>query len=50
MITTLWIIFIIWAILALTCVYMVEVAGEEIFGFIFLISLPIMFYVPFLII
>ena len=45
----LWIIFILWCIFALTCVVLVEVYEHEFFGFLFLLSLPIMFYVPFMI-
>ena len=44
----LWIIFILWCLFALTCVILVEVYEREFFGFLFLLSLPIMFYVPFM--
>ena len=44
----LWIIFILWCIFALACVILVEVYEREFFGFLFLLSLPIMFYVPFM--
>lgn len=47
MITALWIVFIIWVVFTLICVFMVEVAEEEIYGFLFLISLPVIFYLPF---
>ena len=45
----LWIIFILWCIFALTCVILVEVYEHEFFGFLFLLSLPFMFYVPFMV-
>ena len=45
----LWIIFILWVIFALTCVILVEVYEREFFGFLFLLSLPLMFYVPFMV-
>ena len=45
--STLWIIFIIWVIFAITCVILIEITENELFGFIFLLTLPIMFYVPF---
>ena len=44
----LWIIFALWVIFAITCVILVEVCEREFFGFLFLLSLPIMFYVPFM--
>ena len=43
----LWIIFVLWVIFAITCVILVEIYGHEFFGFLFLLSLPLMFYVPF---
>ena len=43
----LWSIFILWVIFAITCVILVEVYEHEFFGFLFLLSLPLMFYVPF---
>lgn len=45
----LWVIFIIWFIVAFTCAVLAETTGKEIFGFVFLISLPIIFYIPFFI-
>ena len=46
--TMLWIIFILWVIFAITCVILVEVYEHEFFGFLFILSLPLMFYVPFM--
>ena len=40
------IIFIVWFVFAITCAVLNERTENEIFGFLFLISLPIMFYVP----
>ena len=40
------IIFIVWVIFAITCAILAEYFEKEFFGFLFLISLPIMFYVP----
>ena len=45
--TMLWIIFIIWVVFAVTCAILAETTENELFGFIFLLSLPMMFYVPF---
>lgn len=45
----LWVIFTIWFIIAFACAVLVETTGKEFFGFIFLISLPIIFYIPFFI-
>ena len=42
------IIFIIWVVFAITCAILVEIYEHEFFGFLFLISLPIMFYAPFM--
>jgi hypothetical protein len=44
----LWIIFTVWVIFALACAILAEYFEKEFFGFMFLISLPIMFYVPFI--
>ena len=44
----LWIIFIVWVIFALVCVYFTESKENEFFGFLFLLSLPLMFYMPFI--
>ena len=44
----LWIIFALWVIFAITCVILVEVYEHEFFGFLFILSLPLMFYVPFM--
>lgn len=40
------IIFIIWFVFGITCAILADVYEREFFGFLFLISLPIMFYVP----
>ena len=44
----LWIIFILWVIFAIACVILVEVYEREFFGVLFILSLPLMFYVPFM--
>ena len=44
-----WIIFVLWVIFAITCVILVEVYEHEFFGFLFLLSLPLMFYMPFMV-
>ena len=44
----LWVIFTIWFVFAIVCAILVEYSEKEIFGFFFLLSLPIMFYVPFI--
>ena len=46
----LWIIFALWVVFAITCVILVEVYEHEFFGFLFILSLPFMFYVPFMLI
>ena len=43
------VIFVLWVIFAITCVILVEVYEHEFFGFLFLLSLPLMFYVPFMV-
>ena len=43
----LWIIFAIWVIFALGCVILAETTENEIFGFALIISMPLMFYIPF---
>jgi len=43
----LWIIFIIWLIFAIACGILTETTGNELFSVMFIITLPIMFYVPF---
>lgn len=45
----LWIIFTIWVIFAFTCAVLAEIYEHEFFGFLFLLSLPFMFYVPFMV-
>ena len=45
----LWVIFTIWFIIAFACAALAEITGKDIFGFIFLISLLIIFYIPFFI-
>ena len=45
----LWIIFTLWVIFAITCTILVEVYEHEFFGFLFILSLPFMFYVPFMV-
>ena len=45
----LWIIFTLWVIFAITCAILADFFEREFFGFLFLVSLPIMFYVPFMV-
>ena len=45
----LWIIFVLWVIFAITCAVLVDVYEYEFFGFLFLLSLPLIFYVPFMV-
>ena len=42
-----WIVFKIWLIFAITCAILAEFFEREFFGFLFLASFPLMFYVPF---
>ena len=42
----LWIIFTIWVMFGVACAILAEYFEREIFGFCFLLSLPIMFYLP----
>ena len=42
----LWIVYIIWIVFAITCAVLVEYE-YDVFGFLFLLSIPLMFYVPF---
>ena len=44
----LWTIFIIWVVFAIACTILVDVYEHEFFGFLFLLSLPLMFYMPFM--
>ena len=44
----LWILFTLWVIFSIACAVLVEVYEYEAFGFLFFISLPIMFYLPFI--
>ena len=43
------IIFILWVIFAITCAVLAEVYERGFFGFLFIMSLPFMFYVPFMV-
>lgn len=45
----LWIIFTIWVIFAITCAVLADVYEREFFGFLLIMSLPFMFYVPFMV-
>lgn len=45
----LWIIFAVWFIFILVCAVLVEVYKHELFVFLFLLSLPLMFYMPFMV-
>ena len=40
------VIFLIWFVFALACAIIAEKSENEIFGFFFLISIPIIFYIP----
>ena len=41
-----WVIFTIWAILSIACGILAEKTKNDFFGFLFLVSVPIMFYAP----
>ena len=43
------IIFVLWLVFAFVCAVLVDVYEHEFFGFLFLMSLPFMFYVPFMV-
>ena len=43
-----WVIFTVWVLFAITCAILADFFECEFFGFLFLISLPIMFYIPFM--
>ena len=43
------IIFILWLVFAIACAILADIYEREIFGFLFLLSLPFMFYVPFMV-
>ena len=47
--TMLWIIFALWVIFAFACIVFADIYEKEIFGFLFLLSLPFIFYVPFMV-
>ena len=44
------IIFIFWLIFAITCAVLADVYEREFFGFLLIMSLPFMFYVPFMVV
>lgn len=41
-----WAIFTIWAIVGITCGIITEKTQNDFFGFLFLLSVPFMFYLP----
>ena len=41
-----WVIFTIWIVFAIACGILEKKTENDFFGFLFLISLPIIFYVP----
>ncbi len=43
-----WTIFVLWIVFAITCGVMENKTDNDFFGFLFLVSLPIMFYMPFM--
>ena len=43
-----WIVFVIWFVFALACGIMEKKTDKGFYGFLFLLSLPIMFYLPLL--
>ena len=47
--TMLTIIFILWLVFAVTCAVLADVYEREFFGFLLIMSLPFMFYVPFMV-
>ena len=42
-----WIVFVIWFVFAIGCGIMEKKTDNQFFMFLFLLSLPIMFYAPF---
>ena len=44
-----WVIYLIWVVFALVCVIAEEKTGHDFFEFLLLISIPLMFYVPFMV-
>ena len=42
----LWIILILWFVFAITCAVFEEKTERGLFGFLLLLSIPIMFYIP----
>lgn len=45
----LWIVYVIWVLFVITCVIMEKKTEHQFFTFLFLISLPIVFYIPFMV-
>ena len=45
----LWIIFTIWVVFIISCAIINNVTDNEIYGFLIILSIPVMFYIPFLI-
>jgi hypothetical protein len=45
----LWVIYMVWVVFAIVCAVLVEVYEHEFFMFLLLLSLPLMFYVPFMV-
>lgn len=44
-----WVIYLIWVVFALVCVIAENITGLDFFEFLLLISIPLMFYVPFMV-
>ena len=44
-----WVIYLIWVVFALVCIIAEEKTGHDFFEFLLLISIPLMFYVPFMV-
>ena len=44
-----WVIYLIWVVFALVCVIAENMTENGFFGFLILISIPLMFYVPFMV-
>ena len=43
-----WIVFVIWTLFAITCGIMEKKTDNSLFMVLFIVSLPIMFYIPFM--
>ena len=44
-----WMIFVIWFVFAITCGIMEKKTDNQFYMFLFFVSLPVMFYMPFMV-